>query len=715
VASHGTFSSGMWVTAELPVSPVSLYISIHNNLGVTRDRLDFMPGCERGLFMRRLANGFCLLLLVLISVFSRSAAGGSQSDTAIPIDRNSIGGIVVNVAGAKPEAGVWVIAETKLQVPFRKIVVTDDQGRFLVPDLPEGSYELWVRGYGLKDSQRVKASRGEQVKIQVANAATPQEAARIYPASYWTSLVALPSKDEIGGKFEGMDHWEAEFRGGCNQCHQIGMVATRRYTDTELWDGIFQRNIGMNAAADRLGRPLIEKTLAEWGTRIQAGEVPPAPPRPVGIERNFVITQWDWGAPDSFIHDLVSTDKRNPMLYPYGKVYGADRTGGGRLWVLDPTENSVSMFQIQPRSLKNFNIKLDYYHDRETSGEWMASPHNPMLDEQGRVWMTEPIHGYLPEDYPKWAKSVIATEDNSPAEIDLAYQLLLTKRHAMQLGYFDTRTQKFVTVDTAYTTHHLQFDKNDLLWANNPGDVVALGMLDTKKIDPNNPEGTEADAQKAWMRIDMDTKKTVPATGYAVAVNPVDGTIWQTDPATGGPQNKLYMFDPKTRKFKDYPLALPGRLPHGIDFSTDRIAWFSAGSGHLGRFDPKSEKFTYWELPGPKYKGAGKETGSTEYPYFLWVDQFDTLGLGKNTVIVTGTTSDSMLIFDPKKETFLVVRVPYPIPFYTRGLDGRIDDANAGWKGRGIWATYSSYMPKFTETRIGSANHIQLRPSPLAN
>jgi hypothetical protein len=74
-----------------------------------------------------------------------------------------------------------------------------------------------------------------------------------------------------------------------------------------------------------------------------------------------------------------------------------------------------------------------------------------------------------------------------------------------------------------------------------------------------------------------------------------------------------------------------------------------------------------------------------------------------------------MLIFDPKKETFSVFRMAYPMPFYTRGLDGRIDDANGGWKGRGIWATYSSYMPKFTETHFGSVNHIQVRPNPLAN
>jgi hypothetical protein len=72
-----------------------------------------------------------------------------------------------------------------------------------------------------------------------------------------------------------------------------------------------------------------------------------------------------------------------------------------------------------------------------------------------------------------------------------------------------------------------------------------------------------------------------------------------------------------------------------------------------------------------------------------------------------------MLIFDPKKETLSVFRMPYLMPFYTRGLDGRIDDANAGWKGRGLWMTYSS-LPKFTETKLGSVDHVQLRPNPLA-
>src|SRR6266446_10123327 len=142
--------------------------------------------------MRTVTRTMLWTLLVVLCVMARpvvgqqSGAARSAGDSGVQVDKNSVGGVVLNSNGAKPEAGVWVIAETKsLPVPFRKIVVTDDQGRFLVPDLPGGSYELWVRGYGLKDSDPAKASLGGQVKLQVSNAATPQEAAKIYPASVW--------------------------------------------------------------------------------------------------------------------------------------------------------------------------------------------------------------------------------------------------------------------------------------------------------------------------------------------------------------------------------------------------------------------------------------------------------------------------------------------------------------------------------------------------
>ena len=670
--------------------------------------------------MRTLTRALLWLLVGVLGVAALQAAGSRQAGAAqggptVQVDEASIGGVVLNRDSGRPEAGVWVIAETTLPVPFRKIVVTDEQGRFLAPDLPVASYDVWMRGYGLKDSAHVTAERGTQVTIQAVDETDPREAAKLYPAAYWESLIQPPSMDDLPPEYKTQEHWLAALRGGCNQCHQLGMERMRNFTTPEVWDLVVRLNGGMDRAADRLGRELLERTLADWATRIQAGEVPEAPPRPTGVERNFVITQWDWAAPDSFIHDPVSTDKRNPTMYPYGKVYGADRTGGGRLWALDPVKNTVEMHQVQPRITRGFDPTIDYYHGGRAPGTWMASPHNPMLDDQGRVWMTQPIRPGAAQDLPAWTKDAIATGRNDPAELDLAYKLRLSRGNGMQLGFFDTNTETFVGVDTIYNTHHLQFDNDGRLWTNAPGDVVALGMIDTKKLDPNDPVATEAAAQTAWIRIDPATQETVPGSGYAVAVSPIDGTIWQSSPNVDGPTNKLYKFDPATQIFKDYPLTLPGRLPHGIDFSTDGLVWFSAGSGHLGRFNPDTESFWYWDLPGPKFAGTGAETGSTEYPYFLWVDQFDALGMGTDTVIVTGTSSDSMLIFDPASETFSVFRMPYPIPFYTRGLDGRIDDADAGWKGRGIWATFSSYLPKFSETGMGSVNHIQLRPNPLAN
>src|SRR5215471_6019084 len=114
---------------------------------------------------------FALLVgLGLIVSFATNAMRISgQTGTPPAVDSNDIGGIV---AGAKgPEAGVWVIAETR-STPTRlvKSVVTDDQGRFVVPDLPSGEYDVWARGYGLVDSAKVKTTPGKIVNLKAVAA-----------------------------------------------------------------------------------------------------------------------------------------------------------------------------------------------------------------------------------------------------------------------------------------------------------------------------------------------------------------------------------------------------------------------------------------------------------------------------------------------------------------------------------------------------------------
>jgi streptogramin lyase len=433
------------------------------------------------------------------------------------------------------------------------------------------------------------------------------------------------------------------------------------------------------------------------------------------------VSQWDWGFPESFVHDLISTDKRNPSLYGYGKVYGVDRTGGGRLLILDPMKNTTSWLQVEPKDKSHgYSLTKDYYHGAEEEQayvgedrEWMASPHNSMMDENGRMWMTTQIRAGGKDFYPTWAKNTIVTDTKDPASVDLAYKILAARGNNMQLGYFDTKTSKFVSVDTGYNTHHLQLDWQGRIWTDGGGS--AAGMLDTKKLDFNNIEGTQVAAQKTYMRVDTESGKMIPGTGYGEAVSPIDGTVWYSSPSAGGVGNKLYMIDPKTDKITDYQLPAPGRFAHGIDFSSDGNVWVSLGSGQLGRFNRKTSEWKFWDNPGVKFKGTGAETGTTDFPYYLWVDQFDVSGLGKDTVFVTGSASDAMFVFDPKKETFSVFHIPYPMPYYARGLDGRVDDAKAGWKGRGLWMTYSSYLPRFTETRSGTVNHMQIRPNPLAN
>jgi len=110
--------------------------------------------------IRKLATYAVAALLSVTSI----ASAQSTATGALAIDNDDIGGAVVSSRG--PEAGVWVIAETEsLPTKFRKIVVTDDSGRYVLPDLPPATYALWVRGYGLVDSPRVTVTPGVHVDL----------------------------------------------------------------------------------------------------------------------------------------------------------------------------------------------------------------------------------------------------------------------------------------------------------------------------------------------------------------------------------------------------------------------------------------------------------------------------------------------------------------------------------------------------------------------
>ncbi len=246
---------------------------------------------------------FARLTAVAFVVFVVASFAGLRGQTpsgAVAIDNDDIGGVVSGPRG--PEAGVWVIAET-MDTPTRliKIVVTDDQGRYLVPDLPNGSYDLWVRGYGLVDSPKVKSTRGKTVNLKAVPAPDAHAAAQYYPAQYWFALLQVPPASDFPGTgpqgnrisptMKTQGEWIRNIvnTDGCSGCHQLGNKATRELlpalgsfeTSTAAWDRRIQSGQaggGMNNRFTQVGRARALEMYASWTDRIAKGELPASAP-----------------------------------------------------------------------------------------------------------------------------------------------------------------------------------------------------------------------------------------------------------------------------------------------------------------------------------------------------------------------------------------------------------------------------------------------------
>ncbi|HMG80407.1 MAG TPA: carboxypeptidase-like regulatory domain-containing protein, partial [Xanthobacteraceae bacterium] len=129
---------------------------------------------------------FCGVAAIAVAAFL-VATPVRLSAQSVPIDGKSISGVVKSPHGA--EAGVWVIAETSdLGTRFAKMVVTDDQGRYVLPDLPKAKYKVWVRGYGLVDSPKMRAKPGQNLDLTAVTAPSAAAAAHYYPAIYWYTM-----------------------------------------------------------------------------------------------------------------------------------------------------------------------------------------------------------------------------------------------------------------------------------------------------------------------------------------------------------------------------------------------------------------------------------------------------------------------------------------------------------------------------------------------
>jgi hypothetical protein len=210
-------------------------------------------------------SGAAGLVMGLVLAVAPSPVSAQQSAAqTVRVGDADLGGVVAGANG--PEAGVWVIAETtNLSTKFAKIVVTDDRGRYLMPDLPKANYAVWVRGYGLVDSPKVETVPGKTVNLTATIAPNLAAAAEYYPAVYWYSLLEIPDKSLFPGtgpdgngmpvNLKSQGQWlDIVKTDGCYTCHQLGNKATRTLSKA-------LGNFGSSAEA--------------WERRIQSGQAGP--------------------------------------------------------------------------------------------------------------------------------------------------------------------------------------------------------------------------------------------------------------------------------------------------------------------------------------------------------------------------------------------------------------------------------------------------------
>src|SRR5688500_10876278 len=309
--------------------------------------------------------------------------------------------------------------------------------------------------------------------------------------------------------------------GGCWACHALGTKATREIPaglrnmpSVEAWQRRIlagQAGSQMMTGMTQLGMGRATAMFADWTDRIAAGEVPPAPARPQGIERTVVITQWDWADPKAYLHDEVSTDRRNPTLNANGLIYGALELSADYLPVLDPVRHTVSRVPLTVRDPATAPTSAAIgapspYWDSEVIWTSKNNVHNPMFDEKGRVWITSTVR---PPANPDFCK---AGSDHPSAKLSPV------ERAGRHLAVYDPKTRELTHISTCFSTHHLMFaeDANNTLWTSGGGPVV--GWLNTKLFDET---GDEQKAQ-GWTALILDTNGNGKRDEHVEANQPVD-------------------------------------------------------------------------------------------------------------------------------------------------------------------------------------------------
>ena len=325
---------------------------------------------------------------------------------------------------------------------------------------------------------------------------------------------------------------------------------------------------------------------------------------PDALERNIVVTVRDWADEKGYLHDLISTDRRNPTVNAYGPLYGQCEHACNDMPILDPIKNVATNFVLpttadMPLALGPGNagsihiLQPSAYWGSEDIWDSKANNHNSMLDRKGRVWMA--ATGHKP-DNPDFCKK----GSTHPSAVE--FPINSTNR---RITMYDPKTKKYTAIQTCFGSHHLQFgyDANETVWASTGGGGGNVGWINTKMLD----ETGDIEKSQGWTALVLDTNgngqrdeftepnqpadpakdRRIIAGIYAVMPNPVDGSVWGSVFNAKSAIVRLAPGSnpPHTALAEIYNVPAPGFGVRGADIDSKGVVWVSLGSGHLGSFD----------------------------------------------------------------------------------------------------------------------------------
>jgi hypothetical protein len=428
-------------------------------------------------------------------------------------------------------------------------------------------------------------------------------------------------------------------------------------------------------------------------------------------------------------------------------IYGALEASADYIPVVDPVRNSASQIKLtvrDPKTPSEANTKpaapSPYWAD-EAIWTSQANAHSFAMDGEGRVWVAARIRQNQTQPFCREGSEHTSAK------------LWPLPQSGRQIQLYDPKTKQVTTVDTCFGTHHLNLDYNDTLWFSGSG--VVEGWFNTKVYLETKSE----EKAQGWTVFVLDTNgngrrdaytepdqpadptkdRRIVAPFYGVAPSVVNGAIWGSVLGMPGSIVRLVPGSnpPATALAEIYEVPWTdtktggrGFAPRGMDVDSNDVVWTVLSSGQHASFDRRKckgplngpnatgkhcpEGWAFYALPGPNYKGA-VDSASADTAYYNFVDRFDMLGVGKDIPLATGNGSEALLALVDGK--FMSFRVPYPMGFYAKGIDGRIDNPNGGWKGKGIWTTFATRAPFHIEGGKGTSSKIikfQVRPDPLA-